>query len=73
MPAGLAVSPHRSRHLRHQLACRPRVLRSLLCRKEVVPAPGPWARFWNDRQAVALKIALLVGCLLAAAALEVPW
>ncbi|OFX27490.1 MAG: hypothetical protein A2Z07_11450 [Armatimonadetes bacterium RBG_16_67_12] len=32
-----------------------------------------WARFWDDRQAVRLKVILLAGCLLAAMWLEVPW
>ncbi|MDI6772360.1 MAG: hypothetical protein QME77_07190 [bacterium] len=32
-----------------------------------------WARFWDDRQAVRLKVLLLVMCILAAAALEAPW
>ena len=31
------------------------------------------APFWNDRQAVRLKILLIGMCLVAAALLEVPW
>lgn len=32
-----------------------------------------WTRFWDDRQAVRLKLLLLAACVLAAAALEAPW
>lgn len=32
-----------------------------------------WARFWDDRRAVRLKVILLIACILAAAALEAPW
>lgn len=32
-----------------------------------------WARFWDDRRAVRLKVLLLIACILAAAALEAPW
>jgi hypothetical protein len=32
-----------------------------------------WARFWDDRQAVRLKMLLMAACLLAAMWLEVPW
>jgi len=32
-----------------------------------------WARFWDDRQAVRLKVLLLIACILAAAVLEAPW
>ncbi|MDR7545508.1 MAG: hypothetical protein QN120_14790 [Armatimonadota bacterium] len=38
-----------------------------------ITAVGRWALFWDDRQAVRLKIIGLVCCLLAAALLEVPW
>jgi hypothetical protein len=31
-----------------------------------------WAQFWDDRQAVRLKVALLIASLLAAALLEAP-
>lgn len=44
--------------------------------RPVVPvreSPGAWARFWDDRQAIGLKVLLLAGCLLAATLLEVPW
>lgn len=34
---------------------------------------GTWARFWDDRQAIGLKVFLLAGCMLAAALLEAPW
>jgi|GEM_PF-4708242 len=34
---------------------------------------GAWARLWDDRKAVRLKVLLLVACVLAAAALEAPW
>ena len=33
----------------------------------------PLPSFWNDRQAVRLKVLLILACLIAAAALEVPW
>jgi hypothetical protein len=36
------------------------------------PAARRWALFWDDQQAVRLKIVVLVCCLLAAALLEVP-
>lgn len=32
-----------------------------------------WARFWDDRRAVRLKVLLLIVCILAAAVLEAPW
>lgn len=33
----------------------------------------PLRSFWSDRQAVQLKVFLIVACLIAAAVLEVPW
>lgn len=38
------------------------------------PWPGTaWARFWDDRRAVGLKVILLAACLLAGMLLEGPW
>ncbi len=33
---------------------------------------GPWVRFWDDRQAVRLKILLLIACVAVATLLEAP-
>lgn len=32
-----------------------------------------WALFWNDRQAIRLKVTLLILCVAMAAMLEAPW
>lgn len=38
-----------------------------------VDSERTWARFWDDRRAVRLKVLLLIACILAAAMLEAPW
>jgi hypothetical protein len=35
--------------------------------------PRRWSLFWDDREAIRLKIALLVFCVIAAGFLEVRW
>ncbi len=39
----------------------------------MIRAHHRWALFWNDRQAIAVKILLLILCGITTAALEVPW
>lgn len=75
----LVAAPARGRaagHLLPGVRARVRVVGTGHRPRAAVPvreASGSWARFWDDRQAIGLKVLLLAGCLLAAGLLEVPW
>lgn len=61
----IPAAPVRTCGARRRYRLRPAV--------HVLEPRGAWARFWDDRQAIGLKVLLVVGCLVAAALLEVPW
>lgn len=58
---------------RRRAGRRHRLGASMPVARRAAPWPGTaWARFWDDRQAVRVKVLLLAACLLAAMLLEGP-